>query len=102
MRILEAFVLIISGFGLFRIVFPSLRKIIPTPAYEVSAILVASIHIMVEGYRWQMVPAYALMLSLVILGWILSRSEAPLPSMGTGSEEAEASKGGMREGNERL
>ncbi|MEJ2748888.1 MAG: hypothetical protein P8183_13440, partial [Anaerolineae bacterium] len=40
-----------------------------------TAVILLPLHLILEGYRWQMVPAYVLVIGL--LGWTLTRRKLP-------------------------
>jgi len=52
---------------------PSWLRILPVPA-----LVLASIHLVAEGFRWQMVPAYAVLAGvLAVAGWRFRNADAP-------------------------
>jgi predicted dienelactone hydrolase len=75
MRLIEALILVCC---LLLLVWPLLRRTRPRwlDWLPLTAVLLLILHLIFEGYRWQMVPAYVLAAGLVI--WALSGRKMPL------------------------
>ncbi len=75
MRLIEALILVCC---LLLLVWPLLRRTRPRWLnwLSVTAVLLVILHLILEGYRWQMVPAYLLVAGLTV--WTLSGRKMPL------------------------
>ena len=69
MRLMEALILIVILFSLLAYLVPINRR--PRWLFLLPALaaLLVLIHLVVEGYRWQMVPAYALA-AIMLVGMV--------------------------------
>lgn len=75
MRPLETAVLVIAAvYPVAGVVAPRLKAVHALPLL---AAALAVVHLIVEGYRWQMVPAYAVLAVMARVGWRLLRKPAP-------------------------
>lgn len=73
MRPLEALLLLANVLSFLALAVPRLRAANWTGALPFIGLLVAALHLLLERYRWQMMPAYALTLVLLV-GWMLQRA----------------------------
>jgi dienelactone hydrolase len=76
MRIFEAILILALGLGLLRLSVGSIRRLLPTPWYELATIVLFGLQIVIDKYRWQMLPAYILLTIVLFSGWRLFRREA--------------------------
>jgi predicted esterase len=76
MRIFEALLLLTLALAFLRLLVGSIRRLLPTPWYELVAIVLLGLQLAIERYRWQMLPAYILLTIVLFSGWLLSRREA--------------------------
>ena len=79
MRPIEALILLAILFSLLAYLFPINRRPRWISLLPALAALLVVIHLVVEGYRWQMVPAYALAAAIVFVGMIGGIRQAAKP-----------------------
>ncbi len=73
MRPLEALLLLADLLAFLALAVPRLRVLGLAGYLVVAAVLAAAAHLVVERYRWQMVPAYALT-AVLLLAWLAQRA----------------------------
>ena len=69
MRTFEILILVLLGLSILRLRCASLRRSIPSPWFEASLVSILTLHIILEHYRWQMLPTYLLLLVVLVIGW---------------------------------
>lgn len=74
MRLLEILIFIFLGLGLLRLLIASIQGKFRSPWFEIGTLILIACHLILEGYRWQMLPGYALTLLLLAINWFSSRS----------------------------
>lgn len=83
MRPLEIAVVVIAGlYPVAGVLAPRLKAVHALPLLAAG---LTTVHLMVEGYRWQMVPIYSAVAVMAWVGWRLLRK--PVPGLHIGRNE---------------
>ena len=69
MRVLEQALIVSLGLVLIRNLVPRIRQRLPEIWIELALASVAGLQLILEGYRWQLLPAYFLVGLQLFLGW---------------------------------
>lgn len=78
MRTLETLLILALGLALTRLYLTSLRRVLPSAWFEIGAIALLCVHLIVEHYRWQMLPTYLLLFVILAMGWLQPRQTQTL------------------------
>ena len=76
MRTFEFILILTHGLSILRFLSRWLRKRLPSPWFELAALLMLGLHLGLEHYRWQMLPTYILLILILTVGWLRFR-QAP-------------------------
>jgi predicted dienelactone hydrolase len=74
MRPFEIILLVLDAVLLLWLLIPGRRPRYLLPVITAATVLVLAIHLVAEGFRWQMIPAYLLTLGLLLAVWVQRRS----------------------------
>jgi predicted dienelactone hydrolase len=78
MRTFEILFLIAIGISYSRYFSFKLRKLLPIPSLEILTLLLGVLHLILEGYRWQLAPGYALFSISLLVAWTLGRQSSTM------------------------